>query len=416
MRYIVILGDGMADEPMDQLDGKTPLEVANKPVIDALSRKGELGLVSTIPTGMSPGSDTANLSVMGYDPKEYYSGRSPLEAISMGIEMKDNDISFRCNVVTLSEDEPYEGKIIFDHSADEITSDEAAELIKVVQANFGNDILNFYPGVSYRHALIWENGSMDVELTPPHNILTKRITEYLPKGVHSDAIYDMMKRSFDLLNNHPVNEDRRKRGLNPANSIWIWGEGKKPRLPSFQEKYGLKGSMISAVDLLKGIALAAGMESIDVDGATGNLHTNYEGKANACIDAFERGQDFVYIHIEAPDECGHRGELENKVKAIEFIDDKIVKPIVEALDVKGEDYRILILPDHPTPISIRTHTSNPVPYVLYDSRIHANSGLSYTEIDAVKTKIHCKVGHCLMDYLLEKQDFKKYNDLGGQKC
>lgn len=407
MKYIVILGDGMADEPIEQLNGKTPLEVANKPTIDGLSQKGELGLVSTIPEGMSPGSDTANLSVMGYDPRIYYSGRSPLEAISMGINMKDNDISFRCNVVTLSEDEPYEEKVIYDHSADEITSEEAAELIKVIQNHFGNDYLKFYPGVSYRHALIWENGSTDVTLIPPHDILSKKITDYLPKGIHSEMIYDMMKKSFDLLNNHPVNENRRKRGLKPANSIWIWGEGKKPLLPFFEDKYGLKGSMISAVDLLKGIALAAGMESIDVEGATGNLHTNYLGKANACLEALERGKDFVYIHIEAPDECGHRGELDNKIKAIELIDEKVVKTIIDSLDAKGEAYRILIMPDHPTPIALRTHTRNPVPYALYDSRVHKNSGLSYTEKDAETTQIHCKEGHQLMDYLLEKQDFKK---------
>jgi len=403
MKYVVILGDGMADEPIEQLNGKTPLEVANKPTIDELSKKGELGLVSTIPDGMSPGSDTANLSVMGYDPRKYYSGRSPLEAISMGIKMKETDISFRCNVVTLSEDGNFEDKIIYDHSADEITSEEAAELIKVIQENFGNEYLTFYPGVSYRHALIWENGSTDVSLTPPHDILTKKIKDYLPKGVHSDMIYDMMKRSYDLLNRHPINENRRKRGLNPANSIWIWGEGKKPILPSFKEKYGLKGSMISAVDLLKGIALAAEMESIDVEGATGNLHTNYAGKANACIEAFNRGQDFVYIHIEAPDECGHRGELTNKIKSIELIDEKIVRPIVETLKAKNEAFRVLILPDHPTPIAMRTHTNSPVPYILYDSRVHINSGLSYTEKDGIKTKIHCKEGHQLMDYLLEKR-------------
>lgn len=407
MKYVIILGDGMADEPIAQLNGKTPLEVANKPMIDLLSQKGELGLVSTIPEGMSPGSDTANLSVMGYDPKMYYSGRSPLEAISMGIQMKETDISFRCNVVTLSEEESFDDKVIIDHSADEITSEEAAELIKVIETHFGNESLRFYPGVSYRHALIWEGGSMEVDLTPPHNILTKRINQYLPKGVNSDIIYDMMKKSYELLNQHPVNVERRRRGLNPANAIWIWGEGNKPMLPSFKDKYGLKGSMISAVDLLKGIALAANMESIDIDGATGNLHTNYEGKANACIQALDNGQDFVYIHIEAPDECGHRGELDNKVKSIELIDSRIVKPIVDALESRDDDFRILILPDHPTPIAIRTHTSNPVPYVLYDSRVHANSGLSYTEKCAKQTNIYCREGHHLMDYLLEKQDFKK---------
>ncbi len=421
MKYVVILGDGMADQPLNQLGHKTPLEAANKAKIDViilsstpipgnektvfkvvneLSKKGELGLVSTIPEGMSPGSDTANLSVMGYNPKLYYTGRSPLEAVSMGIAMKDTDISFRCNVVTLTEEENYEDKIILDHSADEITTEEARELILAVQSAFGNDYLTFYPGISYRHALIWDAGSTQVELTPPHDILTKKIRDYMPEGEHAKEIFELMKASYELLNEHPINLSRKERGLRKANSIWIWGEGKKPLLPSFEEKYGLKGSMISAVDLLKGIAIAAQMESIDVVGATGNLHTNYKGKAEACIDALERGQDFVYVHIEAPDECGHRGEIDNKVKSIELIDEQIVKPIVEALEAKGLDYRILILPDHPTPLVLRTHTSDPVPYVLYDSTENQPSGLSYTEANAALTEIHCRVGHQLLDQLL----------------
>ncbi|PKM50118.1 MAG: cofactor-independent phosphoglycerate mutase [Firmicutes bacterium HGW-Firmicutes-7] len=402
MKYVVILGDGMADEPLEQLGLKTPLEVANKPTIDKLSMKGELGLVSTIPKGMSPGSDTANLSVMGYNPKKYYTGRSPLEAISMKISMKDTDICFRCNVVTLSEEEVYDDKVILDHSSDEITSEEAKELIIYIEKNFGNEIMHFYPGVSYRHALIWEGGSVQVNLTPPHDILGKRIGDYLPKGDGAQEIYHMMKTSYELLNNHPVNLRRKEKGLKPANSIWIWGEGKKPVLPSFEEKYILKGSMISAVDLLKGIAIAAKMESIDIEGATGTLNTNYEGKASACIDALDRGQDFVYLHVEAPDECGHRGELENKIKAIEALDAKIVTPIVAALEEKRVDFRILILPDHPTPIALRTHTSNPVPYILYDSTLNKNSGFTYTEKNGANTGIHCTQGHLLMDYLLEK--------------
>lgn len=400
MKYLIILGDGMADEPIEELDNKTPLEAAHKPMIDLLSKQGELGLVSTIPEGMSPGSDNANLSVMGYDPLKYYSGRSPLEAISMGIEMKQTDISFRCNLVTLSEEGSYEDKIILDHSADEITTEEANVLIKAIKSNFETEFIHFYTGISYRHAMIWENGSLNVKLVPPHNILGKKITEFMPEGEGDDLIFHMMKKSFEILNNHPINDERRKRGLRPANSIWIWGEGKKPMLPSFQEKYGIKGAMISAVDLLKGIAIAANMKSIDVEGATGNIHTNYKGKADACIKALEE-VDFVYLHIEAPDECGHRGELENKVKAIELIDEKIVRPIVEALENKSEHFRIMILPDHPTPIAIRTHTSNPVPYIIYDSRVHKNSGLSYTEKNAMKTEIHCKKGYLLMDHLLE---------------
>lgn len=410
MKYVVILGDGMADRPVVQLGQKTPLEVAWKTKIDELSKNGELGLVSTIPEGMSPGSDTANLSVMGYDPRKYYTGRSPLEAVSMGIHMKDSDISFRCNVVTLSEEEVYEDKIILDHSADEITTEEAYELIEAVQEAYGNDYLKFYPGISYRHALIWDKGSTDVQLIPPHDILTRRIGAYLPKGDHAQEILNMMKISFDLLSEHPVNLRRKERGLRPANSIWIWGEGKKPILPSFEEKYGLKGSMISAVDLLKGIAIAAQMESIDVKGATGNLHTNYAGKAEACIDALDRGQDFVYVHLEAPDECGHRGEIDNKVISIELLDQKIVKPIVEALESKGIDYRILILPDHPTPLELRTHTSDPVPYVLYDSTGICKSGLSYTEANAALTKIHCHQGHQLLDHFLLNRKLPCYSN------
>ncbi|MBC7959028.1 MAG: cofactor-independent phosphoglycerate mutase [Vallitaleaceae bacterium] len=400
MKYIVILGDGMADLPVKQLNHQTPLQVANKPAIDELCKKGELGLVSTIPEGMSPGSDTANLSVMGYNPRRYYTGRSPLEAVSMGIEMKETDICFRCNVVTLTEEGAYDDKIILDHSADEITTEEAALLIESIQHAFGNDILKFYPGISYRHALIWDKGSTEVELIPPHDILEKAIGSYMPKGEGAQILYNMMKASYEILKDHPVNLDRVARGLRPANSIWIWGQGKKPMLPSFEEKYGLKGTMISAVDLLKGIAIAAKMESVQVEGATGNLHTNYLGKAKACLDALERGQDFVYVHIEAPDECGHRGEIDNKVKSIEFIDQYIVKPIVDALEANGVDYRILILPDHPTPLILRTHTSDPVPYVLYDSTGICKSGLSYTEENGALTKIHCKEGHQLLDYFL----------------
>lgn len=403
MKYILILGDGMADQPIDSLGNKTPLEVAKKETIDKLSIKGELGIVNTIPFGMAPGSDNANLSVLGYDPMKYYTGRSPLEAISMGVSMDDADVSFRCNIVTLSEEEEYNKKKIIDHSSDEITSEEAAELIEAIQQAFGNKYLHFYPGVSYRHALIWNEGSVNVDLTPPHNILEKVIEDYLPKGDGADEIYNMMRKSYELLNNHPININRRKRGLNPANSIWIWGEGKKPTLPSFEKKYGLKGSMISAVDLLKGIALAASMESIDIEGATGNLNTNYEGKANACINALEKGQDFVYLHVEAPDECGHRGEVENKIKSIEYLDKRIVKPIIEALEEKGYDYRILILPDHPTPIALRTHTSDPVPYVLYDSTFKSNSELTYSERNAKKTGKYCEDGYKLMDYFLKKQ-------------
>lgn len=401
MNYVLILGDGMADNPIESLGGKTPLEVAVKPTIDALTAKGELALCDTIPEGMSPGSDTANLSVMGYDPKKYYTGRSPLEAVSMGIEMADSDVCFRCNVVTLSEDEPYEQKRMIDHSASEITTEEAATLLAVIDEAFSDVSKKFYPGVSYRHALIWKQGSTEVELTPPHNILEQKITTYLPRGENAKLIETFQRRSYELLNEHPINVDRAKRGLNKANSIWIWGEGTKPTLKSFKKKYGKNGAMISAVDLLKGIAIAADMTSIDVEGANGTLHTNYQGKVEACLTALAEGHDFVYVHVEAPDECGHQGNLEDKIKAIEWLDSRVVKPIVDGLITRGEDFRILIMPDHPTPIALRTHTSDPVPYVLYDSRSPKASSGHYCEVDAKVKGVTFKEGHKLMGYFLE---------------
>lgn len=404
MKYVVILGDGMADEPLEQIDHKTPLDVAKKPIIDGLALKGEVALCNTIPEGMSPGSDTANLSVMGYDPRQYYTGRSPLEAVSMGIEMETSDVCFRCNVVTLSEEEPYDQKTMIDHSASEITTAESHELIKVIDEAFTDLVKQFYPGVSYRHAMIWKNGSTKVTLTPPHNILERKVTEYLPKGDHSELLYEMQKRSYELLNDHPINIERAKKGLHKANSIWIWGEGTKPTLTSFEAKYGKKGAMISAVDLLKGIAIAADMTSIDVEGANGGLHTNYEGKAQACIDAFKDGYDFVYVHVEAPDECGHQGVLEDKIQAIENLDQRISKPIIEGLKEIGDDYRVLVMPDHPTPIAYRTHTSDPVPYMIYDSRVEKNAGLTYSEAEAKKTGVTFEKGHELMAYFLEVEE------------
>ena len=399
MKYVVILGDGMSDYPVEELGGKTPLEVAKKPNIDYLCQNGEVGLVYNVPDNLSPGSDVANLSAMGYDPQKYYSGRSPLEAVSIGVDMKDTDIVFRCNVVTITEDEPnYEDKIILDHSADEITTEEARLLIEDVQKHFGNEIFKFYPGVSYRHALVWDKGGEKYTLTPPHDILERRIGDYLPKGEDSAPLYDMMKKSYDFLNNHPVNLDREKRGLKKANTIWIWGEGKKPMLDNFEHKFGIKGSVISAVDLIKGIAICAGMESIDVEGATGNVHTNFKGKAIAAIDALKNGSDYIYIHMEAPDECGHRHEIENKVKSIELIDEIVVGYVKDELDKMGEDYKILVLPDHPTPLNLRTHTRDAVPYIIYDSRDKKPSGIeSYTEQNAKTSGIVIEKGHTIMN-------------------
>ncbi|WP_099466767.1 cofactor-independent phosphoglycerate mutase [Konateibacter massiliensis] len=400
MKYVIVLGDGMADEPLEELGGKTPLEYANTPKLDELSKKSEVGLVSTIPSGMSPGSDTANLSVLGYFPRKYYTGRSPLEALSIGVDMKDTDIAVRCNIVTVSEDDkPYEEKTIIDHSSGEITTEEAAVLLDAVKKELANDVFSYYVGTSYRHLLIWDKGEV-AELTPPHDILGKVIGEYLPKEA---ALKDMMKRSYDILNHHPINEDRRKRGLNPANSIWFWGAGTRPALSSFEEKNKKRGAMISAVDLLKGIAVGAGMLNIEVEGADGTLETNYEGKAQAAVDVLtKQDYDFVYIHVEAPDEMGHQGSVEKKVKAIEYLDQRVIKIVSEKLDELKVDYRMMVLPDHPTPICVRTHTSDPVPYMLYDSTDIQDHTWNYNEKEAKEGKNFIAEGHTLVDYLFSK--------------
>ena len=400
MKYIIVLGDGMADESMDVLAGKTPLEAAEKPAIDELAKKGEVGMASMVPEGMSPGSDTANLSVCGYNPKIYYTGRSPLEALSIGVDMKATDVSLRCNVVTLSEEEEnYEDKTIIDHSSSEISTEDAAVLVEALREGLKKEGYEFYVGTSYRHLLVWANGKV-VELVPPHDILTKRIGEYLPQD---DVLREMMKKSYDILVNHPINVKRKEMGLNPANSAWFWGAGTRPALMAFTEKTGKKGVMISAVDLLKGIAVGTGMDNIIVEGANGGLHTNYEGKARAALKALlEDGYDFAYIHVEAPDEMGHQGLVKEKIQAIEFIDEKIVKVLVEEFEKAGEDYRILVLPDHPTPIRVRTHTAEPVPYMLYDSRKELGSQEMYSEKTAQTSGIVWKNGYELIDYLLER--------------
>lgn len=403
MKYLVMLCDGMADEPNEALGNSTPMEKANKPCMDSLAAKAEVGIVKTVAEGLKPGSDVANLSVLGYEPAVYYSGRSPLEAASIGIDLKDTDVTLRCNLVTLSDDEDYENKTILDYCADDISSEEAKILIEYIQEKLGNDVFRFYPGVSYRHCLVWSNGNPHPGvLTPPHDITGKVITDYIPKGEAVDELYDLMKKSYDLLKNHPVNQARIARGKRPANSIWLWGEGTKPLLDNFSEKFGIKGSMISAVDLLKGIAICAGMNSVDVDGATGYLDTNFDGKCKAAIEEFKKGADLVYIHVEAPDECGHRGEIENKVKAIEMIDEHILGPVVEFL--KGyDDFAVLVCPDHPTPLSIRTHTSTPVPYLIYDSKNEINSGVKvFCEKEARETGNYIEKGFTMMNYFLTK--------------
>lgn len=403
MKYLVMLCDGMADEPNEALGNSTPMEKANKPCMNSLAAKAEVGIVKTVAEGLKPGSDVANLSVLGYEPAVYYSGRSPLEAASIGIDLKDTDVTLRCNLVTLSDDEDYENKTILDYCADDISSEEAKILIEYIQEKLGNDVFRFYPGVSYRHCLVWSNGNPHPGvLTPPHDITGKVITDYIPKGEAVDELYDLMKNSYDLLKDHPVNQARIARGKRPANSIWLWGEGTKPLLDNFSEKFGIKGSMISAVDLLKGIAICAGMNSVDVDGATGYLDTNFDGKCKAAIEEFKNGADLVYVHVEAPDECGHRGEIENKVKAIEMIDEHILGPVVEFL--KGyDDFAVLVCPDHPTPLSIRTHTSTPVPYLIYDSKNEINSGVKvFCEKEARETGNYIEKGFTMMNYFLTK--------------
>lgn len=399
MKYIVVLGDGMADEPIGDLGNKTPLESAATPQMDALAAVSEIGLVHTIPEGMSPGSDTANLSVMGYDPKKYYTGRSPLEALSIGVPMKDTDVALRCNLVTLSEEEPYEQKTIIDHSSGEISTEDAAVLLDAVRAGLESDFYKFYVGTSYRHCLIWDKGQV-VDLTPPHDVLGQVIGQYLPEN---EALREMQRRSYEILADHPINKKRREEGKNPANSCWFWGAGTKPILTSFEEKNRKKGVMISAVDLLKGIAVGAGMDNILVEGANGGLNTNYEGKAQAAVDAvLKGGYDFAYIHVEAPDEMGHQGSVERKIKAIEYLDQRVIRPVKEQMDASGQDYCLLILPDHPTPIRVRTHTSDPVPYLLYDSTDIQEHSWKYNEAEAAGSGNDIAQGHRMMEYLFSR--------------
>ena len=400
MKYIIILGDGMAGEPLECIGGKTTLEQALTPEMDRLAKMSEIGLVSMVPEGMAPGSDTANLSVLGYNPEVYYTGRSPLEALSIGVGMEEDDVSFRCNLVTLTEDASlsYEDQRIVDHSSDEINTRDAGVLLEVLKEEVLKPGFELYRGTSYRHLLLWKNGH-EMELTPPHDILTNQIREYLPGD---PMLLAMMKESYRVLKEHPVNLKRKAQGLRPANSAWFWGAGKRPKLPDFQEKTGKRGVMISAVDLLKGIAAGSGMKIVHVEGADGGLHTNYEGKAQAAVRVLlDEGYDFAYIHVEAPDEMGHQGSVEKKVRAIEFLDQRLIRIVREAMDASGEPYRLLILPDHPTPIAARTHTADPVPYLLYDRKRPENGAESYCERTAVQSGRWEKNGYHLIEHLFE---------------
>lgn len=399
MKYIVMLGDGMADFPVAGLGNKTPLQVAKKPNIDGLAPYSELGMVKTVPEGMKPGSDVANLSVMGYNPQECYTGRSPLEAVSMGIKMNDTDVAFRCNLVTLSDEAEFEDRSMVDYSSGEISTEEAAELMAAVKEAFNDAERSFYPGVSYRHCMIWHQGPVGLNLTPPHDISDHKIREYLPQN---PVILDLMKRSGEILKDHPVNQKRLKQGLNPANSIWLWGEGTKPGVAQFEATYGVKGAVISAVDLLMGIGLCAEMEVIKVEGATGTIDTNFKGKMEAALKTLLEGNDFVYVHVEAPDECGHHGDVEGKVRAIELIDEQIVGPLLAGLGEVGEEYSLLVMPDHPTPLALKTHVSDPIPYLLYRSNSKKHSGITtYTEETAKTTGIYQPEGYRLMRHFLK---------------
>lgn len=399
MKHIVVLMDGAADTPVAELGGKTPLEAAKKPNIDRLASLGEMGMVKTVPDNLQPASDVANLAVFGYDPQKYYTGRSPLEAVSMGVELLPTDTAFRTNLVTLSDEPNYADKTMVDYSADEITTEEAHILIKAVNDALKTEEYEFFGGISYRHLLVWHNKDGEFKFTPPHDISDKKITDYLPDN---KTILTLMEKSYNILKNHPINIDRIKRGLHPANSIWVWGNGKKPALDSYASKFNLKGAVISAVDLIKGIGICAGLDVIEVEGATGNINTNFDGKGRAAVEALSSGADFIYVHLEAPDESGHRHEIDNKVRSIELIDEKIVAPIIKAMDEDNEDYKILIMPDHPTPLATKTHSREPIPYLVFSSEQKQNEpkDTSYTEANGKKSGIFIEDGYNIIKKIL----------------
>ena len=398
-KYLVLLIDGMADYPIEELDGKTVIEFAKTPGIDQLARKSEIGLAKTVPDGFPPGSDVANMSVLGYDPAKYYTGRSPFEALSMGVELEEGDISLRCNLVTLKGEGDYANKTMWDHSAGEISTGEAKIIIEDCEKQLGSDRFEFYPGVSYRHLLVWKDGNKEIKLTPPHDILEKKIKEYLPNGSESDSLLELMEKSNQILAEHPVNLKRKEEGELEANSIWFWGEGVKPSLSSFSEKYGVKGSVISAVDLIKGLGFAAGLKSIDVEGATGRIDTNFKGKVEAAIESLHAGDDFIFLHVEAADEAGHQGDLATKIKAVETVDELIVQHIIEEMK-EFDDFSLMILPDHYTPVSIRTHVGNPVPFMIYRNQFTEEKEQVFSEKTAEKSALNFAEGYKLLDYFI----------------
>jgi len=403
MRYLVMLGDGMADYPIAELGGKTPLEAASKPMMDELCKNGELGLVRTLYKGMPTGSDIANLSVLGYDPKLYYTGRSPIEALGLGIKLEECDTVFRLNLVSITTDGEFEDKTMLDHSSDKISNEEAYELLDALRGEFEDQAIKIYNGVSYRHILIWKGIDYGYTMMPPHDILGKCIREYMPGGKYGERVLAMMKKSYDILMAHPVNKARMERGLKPANCMWLWGEGTKPGIDSFKGKYGISGSVITAVPLIQGLAAGMELRAIEVEGATGDYDTNYAGKAQAACDALDTGDEFVFIHVEAPDECGHDADIELKIKSIEHIDKEILTPVKEKLDALGEDYKILVMPDHATPIALRTHVIDPIPYVIYTKgKEEKGSGLCYNEKNGAATGKMIEKGHDLMSGFLAR--------------
>jgi 2,3-bisphosphoglycerate-independent phosphoglycerate mutase len=399
MKYIVVIADGMSDYPVEQLGGKTPLEYLSKKNMDYLANRSMCGMVSNVPDGMPPGSDVANLSVFGYNPKTYFSGRAPLEAASMGVEMDEQDVAFRCNLVTLKKDNGH--LMMDDYSAGHIVTEEAVAYVDFLNKNLKNSEIAFYPGVSYRHLMIWNSGKWDMRLTPPHDIPDTDISGHIPSGVGSDFIWGLMKESMRLLRDSSLNFERVKAGKKEVSSIWLWGHGKKPSMPIFMKKFGITGSVIAAVDLIKGIGILAGLRPIKVPGATGYLDTNFEGKAEAAVKSLDHG-DICFVHIEACDETSHEGSLEKKLKAIQYIDERFLKPLLTGLDKYGH-YRILLIVDHPTPVNLKVHVADPVPFMIFDNLKNRKGVQSFSETECRNTGFYLAEGAAMMDLLLHTE-------------